>query len=148
MLMAMAWRNVWRNARRSLITMTALSLGVAGLVGLYSYREKANELIVRDITTGLMGHLQVHGRGYQDAPSISTVVAQPKQVEAVLQGTLPGAKAERRVVGAGLAGANDASAPVMVLGLEPGRRRCTASSTGATWVARSRCSWACSSPKN
>ena len=119
MLIQIAWRNVWRNARRSLITMTALSVGVAGLVGLYSYRELANEMVVRDVTTGLMGHLQVHGRGYQEAPSISTVVAQPMQVEAALRGALPGAKAERRVIGAGLAGSNDRSAPVVVLGLEP-----------------------------
>lgn len=119
MLITMAWRNVWRNARRSIITMTAMSVGVAGIVGLYSYREAANELIVRDITTGLLGHLQVHGKGYQEAPSIATVVQNPVQVEAALAGTLPGAKAERRVIGAGLAGSGDRSAPVMVLGLQP-----------------------------
>ncbi len=120
MLAAIAWRNVWRNARRSLITMSALSVGVAGIVGLYSYREIANEAIVRDLTTGLVGHIQVHGLGYQEAPSISTVIPHPMQVESALQGALPGAKAERRVIGAGLAGAKDRSAPVMVLGVEPG----------------------------
>ncbi len=119
MLAAMAWRNIWRNARRSLITMTALSVGVAGIVGLYSYREIANEMIVRDITTGLVGHLQVHGLGYQEAPAIGTLVANPVQVEAALHDALPGAKAERRVMGAGLAGAKDRSAPVMVLGVQP-----------------------------
>ncbi len=118
MLAAMAWRNVWRNARRSLITMTALSVGVAGIVGLYSYREIANEMIIRDITTGLMGHLQIHGIGYQEAPSIGTVVQNPVQVEAALHGTLPHAIAEKRVIGAGLAGAKERSAPVMVLGVE------------------------------
>src|SRR4051812_9094624 len=119
MLVTMAWRNVWRNARRSIITMTAMSVGVAGIVGLYSYREAANEMIVRDVTTGLLGHLQVHGKGYQEAPAISTVVQNPVQVEAALNGALPGAKAERRVIGAGLAGSGDRSAPVMVLGLQP-----------------------------
>jgi putative ABC transport system permease protein len=120
MLLAIAWRNVWRNARRSLITMTALGVGVAGIVGLHSYREAANEVIIRDVTTGLVGHLQIHGRGYQEAPSISTVVPNPHQVQAVLSGALPGARAERRVVGAGLAGSGERSAPVMVLGVEPG----------------------------
>lgn len=120
MLIAMAWRNVWRNARRSLITMSALTLGVAGVVGIYSYRESANEFILRDVTAGLVGHLQVHGRGYQEAPSISTVVANPLQVEAALKGALPGAKSERRVIGAGLAGSGNRSAPVSVLGVEQG----------------------------
>ncbi|MFO0599751.1 MAG: FtsX-like permease family protein [Myxococcaceae bacterium] len=120
MLAAMAWRNVWRNARRSLITMTALGIGVGGLVGLYSYREVANEAIIGDITRGLMGHLQVHALGYQEAPSISLVVQDPQLVEAAVQGKIPGAKAERRVLGAGLAGSGEHSAPVMVLGVQPG----------------------------
>jgi ABC-type lipoprotein release transport system permease subunit len=120
MLLALAWRNVWRNARRSIITMTALGLGVAGIVSIFSFREIANEAIVGDITAGLVGSLQVHAHGYQDAPAIGLVVPHPQQVEAALRGALPNAKSERRVIGAGLAGSGDRSAPVMVMGLEPG----------------------------
>jgi putative ABC transport system permease protein len=121
MLLALAWRNVWRNARRSIITMTALGIGVAGIVGVYSYREVANAAILSDVTAGLVGHLQVHAKGYQDAPAVGLVVSHPLQVQAALEGALPGASAERRVIGAGLAGAGDKSAPVMVMGVEPGR---------------------------
>lgn len=120
MLLALAWRNVWRNARRSLITMVALAVGVTGIVALHSYRESAYGVIVRDITTGLVGHLQVHGRGYQEAPAIGTLVRDPVQVEAAVAGALPGSVTERRVLGAGLAGAGERSAPVAVLGLPPG----------------------------
>lgn len=118
-LVSLAWRNLWRNARRTVITMSALALGCAGIIGLHSYRESTYAIIVRDITEGLIGHLQVHGQGYQEAPAISTVVKDPVQVEAALAGALPGAKAERRVMGAGLAGAGDQSSPVMIVGLEP-----------------------------
>jgi putative ABC transport system permease protein len=120
MLIALSWRNVWRNARRSIITMTALGIGVAGIVSLFSFREIANEAIVGDLTAGLIGHLQIHALGYQEAPSVGLVVQNPVQVEAALHGALPGAQSERRVLGAGLAGSQDRSAPVMVLGLEPG----------------------------
>ena len=119
MLITMAWRNVWRNARRSIITMTAMAAGVAGIVVLFSYREASYDVILRDVTGGLLGHMQVHGLGYQEAPAISTVVKNPVQVEAAVKGTLPGAVSERRVIGAGLAGAGDRSAPVMMLGVEP-----------------------------
>lgn len=119
-MLLLAWKNVWRNARRSIITMTALGVGVAGIVGIYSYREIANDAIIRDVTAGLMGHIQVHAEGYQAAPSIGLLVREPAQVEAKLHGALPGAKAEKRVIGAGLAGSAERSAPVMVLGLEPG----------------------------
>lgn len=76
---------------------------------------------MRDVTTGLMGHMQVHGRGYQDAPSLTTVVPHAQQVEAAVLGALPGAKAERRVIGAGLAGSGERSSPVSVLGVEAGK---------------------------
>lgn len=131
MLLALAWRNVWRNARRSLITMVALAVGVAGIVALHSYRESAYGVIVRDITTRLVGHLQVHGRGYQEAPAIGTLVRDPVQVEAAVAGALPGALTERRVLGAGLAGAGERSAPVAVLGLPPGTSALYRLETGA-----------------
>lgn len=135
-MLALAWRNVWRNARRSLITMLALAVGVAGIVGLHSYRDSTYTLMVRDITAGLMGHLQVHALGYQDAPAIGLTVADPVQVEAALQGALPGAKSERRVIGAGLAGAKDHSSPVQVLGLEAGQSALYTLERGAAPAAR------------
>jgi len=134
-MLALAWRNVWRNARRSIITMTALGVGVAGIVAIFSYREVTNEVIVADITAGLVGHLQVHALGYQEAPAIGLTVDDPVQVEAALEGTLPGAKSERRVIGAGLAGSGDRSAPVMVLGLEPGVSNLYTLATGHEPVA-------------
>lgn len=119
MLLSLAWRNVWRNARRSIITMTAMAVGVAGVIAAYSYREVANEMIIHDVTSGLVGHLQVHALGYQEAPAVGLVVQRPLQVEAAIAHVVPGAKSERRVLGAGLAGANEHSAPVSVLGVEP-----------------------------
>lgn len=51
-LLSLAWRNLWRNARRSVITMSALALGCAGIIGLHSYRENAYGIVVHDITEG------------------------------------------------------------------------------------------------
>lgn len=119
-LIQLAWRNIWRNTRRTLITMTALALGVLGIVFLHSYRESMYGQMVRGITAGLLGDLQVHGRGYQETPSVETVVKHPAVVEARLAQALPGAKTERRVLGAALAGAGDSSSPVMVIGAQAG----------------------------
>lgn len=119
-MFAIAWRNVWRNARRSLITMSALGAGVAGLVAVHSYRENINAVIIRDITAGLIGHMQVHALGYQEAPNVGLTMRSAVQVEAAVQHALPGARAEKRVIGAALAGTESHSAPVTVLGLEVG----------------------------
>lgn len=133
MLLKLAWRNIWRNRRRTLISVAALALGVTAIVSMHSIFEVSVTEMARGITTGLIGHAQVHGRGYQDSPEMSNVVSDPVAVEAKLQQALPGTTAERRVVGAGLAGSEDVSAAVMVLGIEgekPGAQRLLAIEQG------------------
>jgi len=119
-LLKLAWRNIWRNERRTVISVLALALGVTAIVSLYSVRELAYAEMIRGVTRGLVGNVQVHGRGYQDSPDMTTVVRDPLAVEARLEGALPGARAERRVIGAGLASAGDVSTAVVVMGIEPG----------------------------
>lgn len=120
MLVQLAWRNLWRNRRRTFINLLALALGVMGIVTLQSYRESAFSQMLESITTQLVGHIQVHGRGYQASPEIGNVVADPVTIEATLKGALPGVIPERRVLGAGLVGTEDTAAGAMVMGVQPG----------------------------
>ena len=120
MLLKLAWRNIWRNRRRTIISVLALGLGVMAIVSMHSLLEVAYAQMIRGITTGLIGHAQVHGRGYQNSPDMATLVPDPLTIEARLQQAVPGAQTERRVVGAGLAGSGETSTAVMVMGIEPG----------------------------
>jgi ABC-type lipoprotein release transport system permease subunit len=133
-LFKLAWRNIWRNKRRTVISVLALALGVTAIVSLYSVRELAYAEMIRGITKGLVGNVQVHGRGYQDSPEMNTVVPDPLAVEARLKGALPGAQTERRVIGAGLASSGDASTAVVVMGIEP----CTAGAQTAFTLQKGR----------
>jgi ABC-type lipoprotein release transport system permease subunit len=119
MLLRLAWRNIWRNGRRTVITVLALAMGVAAIVGIHSFREVANDEMIRGLTRGMVGHVQVHGRGYQESPEMANVVAEARAVVAKILEALPEAQAEKRVLGAGLAGAGDAAGAVMVMGIEP-----------------------------
>src|ERR1043165_10248538 len=100
----MAWRNLWRNRRRTRITLAALVLGSFGIIAMHTWRESIFTQLTGTITAQLVGDLQIHGNGYQASPSIENVVKQPVQVQAQLASALPGATAERRVLGAGLGG--------------------------------------------
>ncbi|MBI4821770.1 MAG: ABC transporter permease [Deltaproteobacteria bacterium] len=118
-MMSLAWRNLWRNPRRTWLTVVALALGVTAIVFLHSYRESSYGELIRSITRGHIGHLQVHGFGYQKSPAIEVLVTDPASIEAKITSTIPGASTERRVLGAGLAGSKELSAPVMVVGIQP-----------------------------
>lgn len=121
MLTRMAWRNVWRNRRRTLLAVAALAIGTAALVFTHSFAESMYGATIDLATRGLLGHLQVHGKGYQANPDVGTLVPNPAQVRAEVARTLPGAVALQRVSGFGLAAAGERSAGVALLGVEPER---------------------------
>lgn len=60
---------------------------------------------------------------HPDFVGVITLVTDPASIEAKISLALPGASTERRVLGAGLAGAKDLSAPVMVVGIVPSEAR-------------------------
>ena len=121
MLLRMAWRNLLRNKRRTLLTLGAMALGVCAIVFGGSYNQAFWGKTIEQVTRAQLGQLQIHGKGWQAEPELGNVVADPEAVEARLFGALPGARAARRVTGYGLAGSAEQSAAVLILGLEPER---------------------------
>jgi ABC-type lipoprotein release transport system permease subunit len=66
----MAWRNLWRNRRRTLVILTAVVIGVWSMicVGALS-RGIADQMVQNGIAT-LTGHLQIHHRGFRSDPVV------------------------------------------------------------------------------
>lgn len=135
MLLKMAWRNIWRHKGRTLITVVALSVGVAGIVFMHSYGGGVWSEVVSMMTRTTLGHLQIRANGYQDEPSIHKVVPDPMAVEAELGRLVPGARPLKRVMGFGLIAAEEISTASMIVGLEPDRER---TSTGLLSILEGR----------
>ena len=115
----MAWRNVWRNRRRSLVTIAATTLALfvmiqySGLVEGYLIGMERNVLDLE------LGDVQVFAPGYRDSPSIYTRVSSPEAVLAALDAN--GFRSSARLLAAGLAAAGDTSAGVSLRGLDVAR---------------------------
>ena len=123
MLLKMAWRNIWRKKKRSLITMTALAGGVLGIMFIHSFGEGVWGAVIKMTTSAFLGHMQVRGNGWEDEPAIYKTVPDPIAVEAALKQTLPDAATLPRVMGFGLAAGEELSTGVMIMGLDPARER-------------------------
>ena len=121
MLLRLAWRNIWRNRRRTIISLLALALGVTAIIAIHSFRISANDELFAAVTRGLVGDVEIHARGYQDAPELDAVVPAPAVVETLLAAFVPGARTEQRVIGAGLASTTELATGVMVMGIEPSK---------------------------
>ncbi len=115
-LFKMAWRNVWRSRRRSLVTIGAMAFALwvellySGLVvGYLSGME-------RDVVDVEVGDLQIHAAGYRDRPSLYAAIDEVDELLARLDGA--GYAASARLLGGGLAAAGELSAGVALRGVE------------------------------
>ncbi len=60
----LGWRNLWRNPRRSLITIGGLALAFAFLIALVGFGRGLSVQMLRNGTELMTGHIQVHDREY------------------------------------------------------------------------------------
>ena len=122
-ILKMAWRNVWRNYRRSSITIAAMALALfvellyAGMVGGLVYGMED------DATAYELGDVQIFARGYPERPSIYETVPDADRLMRALEAA--GYRATARLYGGGLAAAEDLSAGVAFVGIDPARDAAT-----------------------
>ncbi len=70
MLATIAWRNLWRNHRRTLVMLTAIAVGLWGMIWMTALmRGMVDQMIDSSIST-LSGHIQIHAEGFLDDPSV------------------------------------------------------------------------------
>ncbi|MCU0454104.1 MAG: FtsX-like permease family protein [Bacteroidetes bacterium] len=119
LLLKLAWRNIWRNRRRSILTILAvifasfLSLLQRGLAtGTW-------EVNVRNTVEMVAGYLQVQRTGYQDNPSLTKSLAYPATLRSILQQTDGVSGFAPRIQGDGLVSFRDRSSGVLLMGLDP-----------------------------
>ncbi len=115
----MAWRNVWRNKRRTLVTMGAMTLALfveihhTSLIKGYLANMESNILDLE------LGDIQIHSDGYRDDPSIYARIENPGGIIEALEAK--GYRGSARLLGAGLGAAGDASSGVVFRGVDPAR---------------------------
>lgn len=119
MFAKMAWRNIWRNKRRTVITLVVMSFScmimlifICGAKGYYA------GIITNSVKAG-MGHIQIHQQGFfamftpryyiRHDPALLEVLNQDKAIKAYAL----------RIKGAGLVSHTSKSQNVTILGIQP-----------------------------
>ena len=75
----LAWRNLWRNYRRTLIMLLAIVLGVWAMIFMTALlRGMVDDMVKQGVNT-LPGHVQVHAKAYRDDPSVMHSLPAPDQ---------------------------------------------------------------------
>jgi len=120
LLLTLAWRNLWRHTRRTLVMLFALLLGVWSMIFMASLVRGSMEQHIGKEILNLTGHAQVHAPGYRDDPAVEHSFTVPASLQAAMQ-TDPVIAASARVRVPAVVSSEYESAGVMLVGIDPRR---------------------------
>jgi len=117
----LAWRNLGRNLRRSLVTGAALAFGISLCVATYGLIDGLGADLVRSLTRLDIGHVQVHTPAFVEHRSLEARIRDPARVEREAA-SIPGVVGVApRVYAFALVSAADKSSGVELVGVDPAR---------------------------
>ncbi len=70
MYLKLAWRNIWRNKRRTLITVSSVMFAVVFALFLESLERGAHDVMIDNMTRFHTGYIQVQDYRFEDEPSL------------------------------------------------------------------------------
>ena len=89
MYLQLAWRNIWRNKRRTTIILIAVVIGIWSMLLLGSLMRGIGVGMINNGISTLTGHIQIHHKGYRDDPVVENTINDPQVVQTALTKILP-----------------------------------------------------------
>ncbi len=120
MLFKLAWRNIWRNKRRTFITAASVLFAVFLSIFMQSIQRGAWDNMLNNIVNFYFGYAQVHTKGFNEEQSINKAFAQDDAIHKLegipaVKGIVP------RLESFALAAKEDATRGVLAIGIDPER---------------------------
>jgi len=120
MLIRLAWKNVWRSHYRSLVVITAITLGVWAGIFLYGFFFGMFDQRVRDIIENETSHLQIHQPHYRDDMDVHLYIPNGQQILQKIKADSAVKAATGRILCTGMVASPSTGAGVKINGVDPG----------------------------
>ncbi|NIW79403.1 MAG: ABC transporter permease, partial [Calditrichae bacterium] len=85
LLLKLAWRNIWRNKRRSFITIAAVFFAVLLAVAMRGLQLGTYEVNIKTAVRLFSGYLQIQKEGYKENPSLRKSFRPTAEITQVLE---------------------------------------------------------------
>lgn len=119
MIFKLAWRNVWRQPRRTLLNATAIALVTGIMIFLPSFQDGSYRAMIRASVGTLDGYAQWQHPDYLDNPSIRNSFHVTGDTEVWLSQNLPSDAYGERATAFGLLSSDTRSFGAQIVGVEP-----------------------------
>ena len=122
-LARIAWRNVWRNRRRTLIAVIAIALALALMLFFDGLLGGAKQAIYGNTVKLQGGNVQVHAPGYRERAKRLPLLplADPEAITQAALAQPDVVAASQRIETSGMLSSREGTMPVVITGVEPER---------------------------
>ena len=123
MLIKLAWRNIWRNKKRSLITITAIVVAVFLSITMRSLQLGMYDNMIGNVVGSFSGYIQVHSNGFWDEQIIDNAFEANSELLNKVEATNGVSNIIKRVQSGSLSSSGDLSKFVFITGIEPEKEK-------------------------
>jgi len=121
MLAGLAWRNLWRQPRRTLLNVSSIAFATLIMVFLLSFQLGTYATMKENVLRVMDGFAQIQPAGYKDSPDIKKVIDRPEQMLAQLASVDGIGAAAPRAMSFAILSDGEKSIAAAVLGVDPQR---------------------------
>lgn len=114
----LAWRNIWRNKRRTVITTLSIVVAVFLSAITRSSQEGQYDNMLENTVGTFLGYIQIHQQGYQDTPTLDNSLGVSDSLYQVIESEENVSSIIPRIESYALAATGQQSRPAMVMGID------------------------------
>jgi len=119
MLLRLAWRSLWRNRRRTLITVVSIGLGLAFALFFIALADGVYFQLVQDGVRMQAGHITLENPEYRDAPAIDLYISGSDKLRSRIESLPYVERTKPLILGQGVAKSSLGSVGVAIVGVDP-----------------------------
>jgi ABC-type lipoprotein release transport system permease subunit len=119
MFVKLAWRNLWRNKRRTIISISSVAFAVLFSAVISSFQKGTWDHMIDNVVRYYLGYIQVHQKGFWDDKTLENTMA----LEDIPAEALNDPNIIPRIESFALASSGDITKGVLVIGVDPERER-------------------------
>ena len=123
MLIRLAWRNIFRCGRRTVLSALAIAIGLAALIFTDAFTIGMKESVVRTATDTFLGQGQIHAEGFRSTYAAEKTIHQGERTLAALEREGQVASFAPRTLTIGMLNSAANVSAVTLYGIDPKRER-------------------------
>lgn len=117
--LTLAWRNLWRNRRRTLITITSVFIAVLLSILMQSMQHGSYERMIHNVSGFFMGYIQVQQKDYWEEQTVDNSLSASDSLRQLIRSVENVETVAPRLQAFALAAGEDKTRAAMVMGIDP-----------------------------